>query len=401
MRLVLVGTSHHHAPVEVRERVALPGAEAARLAGELAAEGLEAVCLSTCNRTELYLAADDAGARRGARRRPARRGRRGRGGGALPPPRRRRGAAPLPRRGRARLARAGRGRDPRPGAGCVRARRAGRRARPRLPPGPARGQEGARADRDRREPRLGLVRRRRARAAGLRRPPGPLDPPHRRGQGERAGGAQLHHPRRADRRGREPLGGARGRARRAPRRRGPAARARGRRAGGARTSSSRRRARRASCSARRTSPARSQRRRGRPLFLIDLAVPRDLDPAINDVSGCFLYDIDDLQAVVDETLAGRRREAERAEGIAAAEAERFAEWQASLDVVPAIASLHARAEEIRAAELAKAEARLARLSEAERQRRRGGHRADREQAPAPAHGAHEAGRRDSRRGSLC
>src|SRR5262249_10120946 len=53
--LTLVGTSHHHAPVEVRERVALDGDAAAALAAELAAEGYEAVCLSTCNRTELYL----------------------------------------------------------------------------------------------------------------------------------------------------------------------------------------------------------------------------------------------------------------------------------------------------------------------------------------------------------
>ena len=108
--------------------------------------------------------------------------------------------------------------------------------------------------------------------------------------------------------------------------------------------------------------------RGRkgPLFLIDLAVPRDLDPAINDVEGCYLYDIDDLEAVVSETLAGRRREAERAEGIVAEEAERFRAWQASLDVVPAIASLRAWAEEIRAGELAKAEGRLTRLSEGER-----------------------------------
>jgi glutamyl-tRNA reductase len=95
-------------------------------------------------------------------------------------------------------------------------------------------------------------------------------------------------------------------------------------------------------------------RRGRPLLLIDLAVPRDLDPSIHDLDGCYLYDIDDLQAVVAETLAGRRREAERAEGIIAAEAERFREWQASLDVVPAIASLRARAEEIRVAELQRA-----------------------------------------------
>jgi len=102
-------------------------------------------------------------------------------------------------------------------------------------------------------------------------------------------------------------------------------------------------------------------RRGRPLFLIDLAVPRDLDPSIHELEGCYLYDIDDLQAVVAVTLAGRRREAERAEGIVAEEAERFREWQASLDVVPAIASLRARAEEIRAAEL-----RRAKLSESER-----------------------------------
>lgn len=99
-------------------------------------------------------------------------------------------------------------------------------------------------------------------------------------------------------------------------------------------------------------------RRGRPLFLIDLAVPRDLDPAIHELQDCFLYDIDDLQAVVAETLAGRRREAERAEELVAAEAERFRAWQASLDVVPAIASLRARAEEIREAELAKLGRRL-------------------------------------------
>jgi glutamyl-tRNA reductase len=102
-------------------------------------------------------------------------------------------------------------------------------------------------------------------------------------------------------------------------------------------------------------------RRGRPLFLIDLAVPRDLDPAIHELDGCYLYDIDDLQAVVAETLAGRRREGERAEAIVAAEADRFREWQASLDVVPAIASLRAHAEEIRAAELERAK-----LSGAER-----------------------------------
>jgi glutamyl-tRNA reductase len=105
-------------------------------------------------------------------------------------------------------------------------------------------------------------------------------------------------------------------------------------------------------------PKHVRPRKGRALFLIDLAVPRDLDPAIHELEDCYLYDIDDLQAVVAESLAGRRREAERGEGLVAAEAERFRAWQASLDVVPAIASLRARAEEIRAAELEKLGRRL-------------------------------------------
>jgi glutamyl-tRNA reductase len=94
-------------------------------------------------------------------------------------------------------------------------------------------------------------------------------------------------------------------------------------------------------------------RRRRPLFFIDIAVPRDLDPAIGTLDGCFLYDIDDLEAVVADTLAGRRAEADRAEQLVAEEATSFRSWRASLDVVPAITSLRARAEEIRAAELAK------------------------------------------------
>jgi glutamyl-tRNA reductase len=110
----------------------------------------------------------------------------------------------------------------------------------------------------------------------------------------------------------------------------------------------------------------ARRRRGKPLFLIDIAVPRDLDPAIHDLDGCYLYDIDDLEAVVAEGLAGRWQEAERAEAIVRAEAEAFRLWQASRHVVPAIASLRARAEEIRMAELERARARLAHLPEAER-----------------------------------
>ena len=108
-------------------------------------------------------------------------------------------------------------------------------------------------------------------------------------------------------------------------------------------------------------------RKGRPLLLIDLAVPRDLDPAINDLADCYLYDIDDLEAVVRETLAGREDEFAKAEAIAVAEGQRFNDWLATRDVVPAIRSVRERAEAIRRGELAKASPRLAGLSERERE----------------------------------
>ena len=85
---------------------------------------------------------------------------------------------------------------------------------------------------------------------------------------------------------------------------------------------------------------------------------------MHGLDGCFLYDIDDLEAVVAETLDGRRAEAEVAERLVAQETERFREWRATLDVVPAISALRARAEEIRATELAK----LPALPDGERER---------------------------------
>ena len=104
-------------------------------------------------------------------------------------------------------------------------------------------------------------------------------------------------------------------------------------------------------------------RKGRPLLLVDLAVPRDLDPAINALASCFLYDVDDLEAVVAETITGRQGEAARAERLVAAEADRFRAWQASLDVVPTIASLRALAEQIRDSEIERVGSKL---SESER-----------------------------------
>jgi glutamyl-tRNA reductase len=107
-------------------------------------------------------------------------------------------------------------------------------------------------------------------------------------------------------------------------------------------------------------------RKGRPIFFVDIAVPRDIDPDVNQIEGCYLYDVDDLERVVEESVAGRRTEAVRAEAIVADEAERFRDWQLSLDVVPAIASLRALAESIREDELARAEGRLGSLSPSQR-----------------------------------
>jgi glutamyl-tRNA reductase len=107
-------------------------------------------------------------------------------------------------------------------------------------------------------------------------------------------------------------------------------------------------------------------RRGRSIFFIDIAVPRDVDPAVNDLEGCYVYDIDDLERVVAESVAGRREEAVRAEAIVSEEADGFRAWQLSLDVVPAISSLRARAESIRREELERAQGRLGALSPTQR-----------------------------------
>jgi len=104
------------------------------------------------------------------------------------------------------------------------------------------------------------------------------------------------------------------------------------------------------------------RRRNRPMFFIDIAVPRDVDPEMNKLDGVFVYDIDDLQSVVAAHVAGRHREAERAEAIIEAELQRFRERLQSLAVAPTIVSLQAHVESIRQAELERARARLGPLT---------------------------------------
>jgi glutamyl-tRNA reductase len=87
-------------------------------------------------------------------------------------------------------------------------------------------------------------------------------------------------------------------------------------------------------------------RRGRPLLLIDIAVPRDIDPECRDVGGVSLYDIDDLQAVVALNLSSRAEETPRALEIVEEEIRRFARWMGQLDALPTIAALHDRADSV-------------------------------------------------------
>ncbi len=99
-------------------------------------------------------------------------------------------------------------------------------------------------------------------------------------------------------------------------------------------------------------------RRSRPLFFVDIAVPRDVDSAVNQIDGVFCYDIDDLTQVVNANLRVREREAQRAEALVRSEVERFVAGRRDQDIVPTIVSLRQRTESIRQVEVAKALARL-------------------------------------------
>ena len=363
MRLVVTGTSHHRAPVELRERVAFDGAHAGRLARELAGTGTEVVCLSTCNRTELYVAHPELAAAETL------------------------AAAPFAEAGLANalyrlhdeaaavhLFRVAAGLDSLvPGEGEIlgqvraayeagapgplldrlfrAALHAGKkvRAQTRIAESPASVSAAAAALA---QQVFGDLEGRRVLLIGA----GKVSELTARSLLSRGGEIAFVANRSVDRAadlarrlGAEPL---------------PldAISAELERADVVISSTSAP----TFVVSRQQVAAALPARRGRPLFLIDLAVPRDLDPRIHELEPCFLYDIDDLEAVVAESLAGRRKEAERAEAIVADEAKRFRAWQASLDVVPAIASLRAHAEQIRTAELAKAEGRLGRLSDGER-----------------------------------
>lgn len=109
-----------------------------------------------------------------------------------------------------------------------------------------------------------------------------------------------------------------------------------------------------------------RRRKNRLLFLIDIAVPRDVDPEVGRIDNVYLFNIDDLQGVVDENVRNRLQEAEKAEGIIGEEVLKFAEWHNTLEVVPTIVSLREKAESILRAEMERSGSWLRALGEEDR-----------------------------------
>jgi glutamyl-tRNA reductase len=107
-------------------------------------------------------------------------------------------------------------------------------------------------------------------------------------------------------------------------------------------------------------------RKNSPLFFIDIAVPRDIDPQVNTIDNVYLYDIDDLQEVAEANIKDRQHEAQRAEEIVSTEAKQFCRWYQSLEVIPTIISLKEKMEKIREKELGKTLAALPKLSEKEK-----------------------------------
>jgi len=90
----------------------------------------------------------------------------------------------------------------------------------------------------------------------------------------------------------------------------------------------------------------AKNRKFKPLFMIDIAVPRDIDPKINEIDGIYLYDIDDLKDIVEKNILARKSEAEKAEVIVAQEAQKFLKWIESLDITPIIVEFREKFERI-------------------------------------------------------
>ena len=107
-------------------------------------------------------------------------------------------------------------------------------------------------------------------------------------------------------------------------------------------------------------------RKHRPMFFIDIAVPRDIDPKINEIANVYVYDIDDLEGIVEANKEERKKEVTKAQGIIDEGVESFNQWRRGLEVVPTILALREQAEEIRRREVAKTLALMKNSSEEDR-----------------------------------
>jgi glutamyl-tRNA reductase len=107
-------------------------------------------------------------------------------------------------------------------------------------------------------------------------------------------------------------------------------------------------------------------RHHKPIFMIDISVPRNIDPDVNNIDNVYLYDIDNLQGVVTANVQGRQKEAEKAEEIITQEVETYLQWERSLDAVPTIVDLREKVEDIRKRELEKTLCQLNGISEEQR-----------------------------------
>jgi glutamyl-tRNA reductase len=107
-------------------------------------------------------------------------------------------------------------------------------------------------------------------------------------------------------------------------------------------------------------------RKQRPVFIIDISVPRNIDPGINDLDNVYLYDVDDLQGTVEANILERKKEAEKAEMIIAEEIDSFQRWVSSLDSVPTVVALRSKAEAIKKEEVERLMNKFPELGEKER-----------------------------------
>ncbi len=110
-----------------------------------------------------------------------------------------------------------------------------------------------------------------------------------------------------------------------------------------------------------------KQRKNRPMFMIDISVPRNIDPEINDIDNIYLYDIDNLQGIIDINIQERNKEAEKAEKIVLEEVDSFLKWQGSLSAVPTIVALREKADAIRKEEFEKAVGKLGNIGQKELQ----------------------------------